>query len=93
MTRSGLLFGTALALIITAAAAEDENSANHMLPGCRGFIDKSSSLDMYDMALCAGILDGIVFMVGRSGLRHRRRVASYVDCHVYPIFGLYWPPF
>src|SRR5260370_561694 len=47
MTKSGLLFGAALALTVTAAAAEDLTvhhffTADHIMQGCRGFVDPNS---------------------------------------------------
>jgi hypothetical protein len=42
---SGLLLGSALALTVTAAsAAEDPNSADYIMPYCRGSIKDQPSL-------------------------------------------------
>jgi hypothetical protein len=71
MTKSGLLFGVALALTVTAAAEEeDEDSANNILPGCRTLLNlrspadrtPTSQGDAIRAAWCAGIVDGISFM-------------------------------
>jgi hypothetical protein len=68
---SASLFGVALALTVTtASAAEDENSANNMLPGCwtllnlRSPADRAptSQEDAIRAAWCAGVVDGISFM-------------------------------
>lgn len=59
---SASLFGVALALIITAAAAtEDKNSANYILPSCRSFIDQKPAVS-FNQGLCAGIVEGIAYM-------------------------------
>jgi hypothetical protein len=67
MTKS-ILFGTALALTATAAsaaeAAEDTRSANYMMPGCRGFVEKSSREDAFKQGECTGI----VWTVASKGL-------------------------
>src|SRR5260370_15186201 len=60
MTNSGLLVAAALALTVTAApAAENEHSANYMLPYCRNFIDHKWLVDPLKQGLCAGIVEGI----------------------------------
>jgi hypothetical protein len=62
ISRSGLLFGVALALAVaTASAQENIDSANYMLPLCQGFVDRKSS-DPFEQGRCAGIIDGIAYM-------------------------------
>jgi hypothetical protein len=58
---SGLLFGAALALAVTAAPAEDNRSANEMMPGCRAFANRRPPPpgDMFPQACCAGIVRGL----------------------------------
>jgi Rap1a immunity proteins len=54
--------GVALALTVTAAVAEpDLNSANYLLPFCRGFGDLKSSVP-FEQGRCAGIVSGIAYM-------------------------------
>src|SRR5260370_36788925 len=62
MTKSGLLFGAALALTVTAAAAEDLTvhpffTADHIMQGCRGFVDPNSARSPIEIegGLCLGI--------------------------------------
>ena len=59
------LFGTALALTVMAAeAAEDINSANYMLPGCRDLANESSSRNLIGQGRCAGVVDTLSFVGG-----------------------------
>src|SRR5258708_36023523 len=66
MTKSGLLFGAALALTVTAAAAEDLTvhpffTADHIMQGCRGCVDPNSvrSPIEIEVGLCLGIIRGV----------------------------------
>ncbi len=58
MTKSVLFGAAALALTVTAAqAAENINSANDVIRGCRDFVNRNSS---YGAGWCAGIVRGMV---------------------------------
>jgi Rap1a immunity proteins len=64
-----VIFGTLLALTVTAAtAAEDIESANRMLPGCKGFVANTitSRNDALMMGLCLGTVGAIAFMAQNS---------------------------
>jgi hypothetical protein len=66
MTKS-VLFGAALALTVTAASmAEDVESANYIIQGCRDFAaqksPKEAPMTIFNRPLCAGIVHGIAFM-------------------------------
>jgi hypothetical protein len=71
---SGLVFGVALALTVTAApAAEDMQNANFIMRGCRGFIDRTPGgpARLMEWGQCAGIVNGIAyvgFMINLAGL-------------------------
>jgi Rap1a immunity proteins len=46
------------------ASAEDLNSANYFLPGCKGFLNREKKLladEALMQGLCAGFVDGLVF--------------------------------
>jgi Rap1a immunity proteins len=59
--RKSILIGVVLALTVTAAqAAEDTNSANDILPGCRAAINRKSVDQLVEQSLCVGIVIGIV---------------------------------
>src|ERR1700730_14678461 len=68
MTKSvaGLFVTAALTLTITAASAEDVESANYMLPGCRNFASRRSLNEdfttVFTAPFCAGTVRGIAFM-------------------------------
>jgi hypothetical protein len=65
MTKSGLLLAAALALTVTAGAAEeDRDSANFMLPACRGFLNHSGANILFQ-GRCAGVIEGMVYL-GKS---------------------------
>ncbi len=68
-SNSGFLLAAALALTVTAAAAEDLTvhpffSANHIMQGCRGFVDPNSvrSPIEIEVGLCLGIIRGVASM-------------------------------
>jgi hypothetical protein len=57
MTRSALLGAAALALTVTAAAAENDiDSANYMMPGCWAFITRSLSTESFLAGRCASAI-------------------------------------
>jgi hypothetical protein len=58
---ANIIISGALALTVTAAeAAEDTNSANRFMPGCRSVLAGSSKVaDLTPMGLCIGIVRGI----------------------------------
>jgi hypothetical protein len=65
MVRSALFGAAALALTVTGAAAEDRNSANYIMQGCRDVVTgKRAPLTVTDSARCMGIIEGISFMGG-----------------------------
>jgi len=69
---SGLLFGVALALTVTAALAEeDRDSANYTMPGCRNFVDHKFPDDNFREGFCVGIVHGLIY----SGIR----VKTFLD--------------
>jgi hypothetical protein len=51
-------------LAVTPALAEvDPYAANNRLPGCKGFLDPDSvGVSMYERGVCAGVVEGIVYM-------------------------------
>jgi hypothetical protein len=60
MTKAGLLLGVALALAVTAAAAEEDiHSANYIMPGCRNVFDGPYS---GPAQYCLGVITGISHM-------------------------------
>jgi hypothetical protein len=61
MTKSVLLGAAALALTVTvASAAEDANSANYMMQGCRAFSGlKALPEDRVRQGWCAGVVNEI----------------------------------
>jgi len=60
---SGLLLGAALALTVTAApAAEDVESANYIMPGCRAILELKSYDNLHVQGMCAGIVNTIAIM-------------------------------
>jgi hypothetical protein len=64
-SNSGLLFGVALALTITATpAAEAPSGANVILPGCRAFVDRNSRDNLMLQGFCVGTVNGIAFATG-----------------------------
>src|SRR5215470_9658434 len=65
------LFGAALALTVTIAAAQDTGSANYILPGCQDFLGLKQP-DTGRQGFCAGTVAGISF-VGKD--LHRLRPA------------------
>jgi hypothetical protein len=56
-----VLAGAILALAVTVAeAAEGEsNSANSLLPLCKGFLDATKRVNPSDAGYCAGLVDGL----------------------------------
>jgi Rap1a immunity proteins len=71
------LFGPALALTITMAAAEDTNSAHYILPGCQEFLElKQPHTDR--QGFCAGTVAGISY-VGKDTRRLRPSYPSESD--------------
>jgi hypothetical protein len=65
MTKTELLLGAALALSITAAAAEEDmQSGNYWLPNCRKFLDgkQTELFNQWEQPICAGIVEGIAWM-------------------------------
>jgi hypothetical protein len=61
MTRSILFGAVALALTVTAAAAEDVSSANYYLSGCQEFVARNGATSGRQ-GLCGGTVRGIVYM-------------------------------
>jgi hypothetical protein len=60
---SGLLLGAALALTATAAeAAEDVDSANYVMQGCRAVMGRDSHDEPIRQGYCMGTVNGIVLM-------------------------------
>ena len=64
MTKSVLFGAVALALTITAASAEDVESANYMMPGYRAF---AMEMEYAPAGLCAGRIYGMLFMASVIG--------------------------
>jgi hypothetical protein len=63
MMKSVLFGAAALVLTVTAApAAEETRSANYMMPGCRGFVGKSSREDDFKTGECAGLVWAVAAM-------------------------------
>jgi hypothetical protein len=62
MLRAALSLSSIIALsLVSASAAEDTESANWVMPGCRAFLEGHHSDEQLRMGVCAGIIDGIVF--------------------------------
>src|SRR5262245_65114374 len=78
-----LLFGAALALTVTMAAAEDTSSANYILPGCQDFLGLKQP-ETARQGFCAGTVAGISF-VGKDLHRLRPAYPSESDA----VTGLY----
>jgi hypothetical protein len=57
-----ILFATALVLFATAAGAQNLNSANYRMEGCRAAIGDRAT---YSSGYCLGLVDGIVY--GETG--------------------------
>jgi Rap1a immunity proteins len=57
-----ILFATALVLFATAAGAQNLNSANYRIEGCRAAVDNRAT---YFSGYCLGLVDGIVY--GETG--------------------------
>ena len=57
-----ILFATALVLFATAAGAQNLNSANYRMEGCRAAVDNRAT---YFSGYCLGLVDGIVY--GETG--------------------------
>jgi Rap1a immunity proteins len=49
----------------SAFAEQDKQSANYMMPGCRGILADSQS-DLYLQGFCGGLVVGIFFMSGNK---------------------------
>jgi len=81
---TALLFGAALGLIGTMAAAEDTSSANYILPGCQDFLGLKQP-DTGRQGFCAGTIAGISF-VGKDLHRLRPAYPSESDA----VTGLYF---
>ena len=45
-----------------ALAVEDRGSANHLLPGCQAFIERSNTTSDFLQGTCAGQVDGVLSM-------------------------------
>jgi Ssp1 endopeptidase immunity protein Rap1a len=55
-----IAIAVAILLALTVpASAEDLNSANYMLPGCKGILDPESTAT-WRQGRCAGFIDGLV---------------------------------
>jgi hypothetical protein len=66
--RATIICGTLMALIIPAATgAEDQNSANYLLPGCKAFLTAAPD-PVFVQGLCVGTVTAIAFMAGVSDL-------------------------
>jgi hypothetical protein len=56
------LFGAVLALVVTAAAGEEDiNSANYIMPSCRVFVDRKPG-GAFEQGHCSGIIEGILLI-------------------------------
>ena len=56
----------AILLALTmAASADDLNSANYILPECKGFLNREVSSWTWRQGHCAGFIEGLVY--GRGG--------------------------
>ena len=82
----GIAFIAALMLSGGPALAEDVNSANYMMPGCRALLDTPGNGSM--AALCAGIISGLAYRdidscppTGVTGRQMERVVVQYIDAH------------
>jgi hypothetical protein len=54
-------YAVAILLALTMpAGAQDINSANHILPGCKGILDREST-PTWGQGQCAGFIDGLVY--------------------------------
>jgi hypothetical protein len=61
-----LVVATLLALTMQASA-EDTHSANFILPGCKGFLDRENTpppSEVFRQGVCAGFVDGLGYGVG-----------------------------
>jgi hypothetical protein len=54
-----------------AAGAEDDNSANYLLPACRASVDTNYKHDLFIQGACAGMITGI-----RDMLHHSKVICS-----------------
>jgi hypothetical protein len=61
----------AVAILLVAltmpASAQDSNSANFFLPGCKGWLDEKNPFDPSEalsQGLCAGFVGGLLFGIG-----------------------------
>jgi hypothetical protein len=61
-------FAVAILLALTMpASAEDLDSANHILPGCKGFLSRGSTptlIESLQQGRCLGFIQGLVHGVG-----------------------------
>jgi Rap1a immunity proteins len=80
-------FAVAILVALTMpASAEDLNSANFLLPGCKGWLDREKKLPAPDEALvqgfCAGFVVGLVYGAGGNcqpkGVTHNQSIAVVI---------------
>jgi hypothetical protein len=72
-------FAVAILLALTMpASAEDMNSANYFLPGCKGTLDPAST-PTWNQGLCAGFVAGVLYAAPNlclpQGLTNNQAVA------------------
>jgi hypothetical protein len=55
-----------LLALMVPARAEDQGSANFMLPGCKGYLSQNMStyVDAIRIGLCSGFINGLLYGVG-----------------------------
>jgi hypothetical protein len=75
-------FAVAILLALTMpASAEDINSANYFLPGCKGTLDPASTTT-WNQGLCAGYVAGVVYAARNlclpEGLTNNQAVAVVI---------------
>ena len=69
-------FAVAILLALTMpASAEDLDSANYYLPGCKGFLEITSS-DATRQWLCAGFVSGLAFGIAGKDFCPPKRVTA-----------------
>lgn len=67
MTRALLLALAAMVLSHRPVVAQDSNSANWMMEGCRTFLTGKVDTGAFKAGVCAGTISGLAFMGSRGG--------------------------
>jgi hypothetical protein len=69
-----------------AAFAEDQDSANYIMPGCREYLVAGSKKEMWGGPFCSGLIRGLAFKAkgvciapGVTGGQVIRVVVQYID--------------